>query len=234
MTAGPPLRQPVVRVVDPRRPEPVAPRPPRRPWSPRTRRLVGGAAVALVLLLLGNAALDLHRSQVQVRAATARAQGTAALRLEVVGARASLVVPVQTEPVQDASVELLLRNAGPAPVRLLDGQLDGSGPVIPGTGRTVAPGGVGVLGTVWRVRCQEVGGLAGPFFLEVRVGLADGAVVPYRLDLQPVAAPDGPARAYRVASLRTCLTIEDAPTPPAPRTRSRAPRPADAPGAPGR
>lgn len=201
-----PLR-PVVRIVDPRRPDPGPPPAPGPPNSAGARRWTSAVAVVLAGLLVAVGAGKLHRAQVSARAVTAHAEGVASLRLDVVGARASLALPVQGAPVQDASVELLLRNDGPAPVRMLESQLDGQAPVSPGAGSVVAPGEVSVLSTVWRVRCQEVGGLAGPFFLDVRVQLTDGGLVPYRLDLQPVAAPDGPARAYRVAALRSCITL---------------------------
>ncbi len=169
----------------------------------RVRAAVGGGAA--LLLVLG--AVDLHRSQVSVRAAAARAEGLASLRLEVVGAQAAEAVPVLGAQVQDARVVLSVRNAGPSPVRLREAQLDGDGPVTAADAAPVRAGAVALLPTVWRVRCQEVGGLTGPFLLEVEVTLADGSTVPYRIDLQPVTWPAGPARSYRAAALRSCISL---------------------------
>ena len=165
------------------------------------------AGVVAAALLLGLGAVDLHRAQVSARAVQARAEGLASLRLEVVGAQASEAVPVLGASVQDARVVLSVRNAGPSPVRLLDTRLDGDGPVIPAGAASVRAGAVAVLPTVWRVRCQEVGGLTGPFLLEIGVALADGSTVPYRVDLQPVTAPEASARSYRAAALRSCISL---------------------------
>ena len=158
-------------------------------------------------LLLGLGVADLHRAQVSARAAQARAEGLEALRQEVVGAQASEAVPVLGASVQDARVVLSVRNAGPAPVRLLDTRLDGDGPVVAAGAAAVRAGDVAVVPTVWRVRCQQVGGLTGPFLLEIGVALADGSTVPYRVDLQPVTSPEGSARSYRAAALRSCISL---------------------------
>ena len=164
-------------------------------------------AVATGALVLGVGIADLHRAQVSARAVQAHEEGLAALRLEVVGAQASEAVPVLGASVQDARVVLSVRNAGPSPVRLLDTRLDGDGPVVPAGAAAVRAGAVAVVPTVWRVRCQEVGGLTGPFLLEIGVELADGSTVPYRLDLDPVTSPEGPARSYRAAALRSCISL---------------------------
>lgn len=208
VVAGPLPSRPVVRVVDPRRPGPApAPAPPRLPRSAATRRRVWAAVTGAGALLLALGVADLHRAQEAARSAQVQAQGLASLRLEVVGAQTAQAVPVTGAPVQEARVVLSVLNAGPAPVRLLDARLDGNGPVTPADPAPVRAGGVALLPTVWRVRCQEVGGLTGPFVLDIGVALADGSTVPYRVDLQPVTAPDGPARSYRAAALRSCISL---------------------------
>ena len=50
----------------------------------------------------------------------------------------------------------------------MDARLDGTGPLTPADAAPLPAGGVALLSTLWRVHCQEVGGLTGPFLLELR------------------------------------------------------------------
>ena len=149
------------------------------------------------------AALALHREQVVARQGVEQAARATAVRVHVVQVTVGAVAAVPGQPVQDGHVDVLLRNDGPEPVRLLDSQLDGGGPVT-AAGAVLVPGGLGVLPSTWQVLCAEVGGLVGPRTLAVRLVLGDGTVVTSVVDLAPQDVPAGPARAYRSAAVRSC------------------------------
>lgn len=67
-------------------------------------------------------------------------------------------------------MDLQLRNDSNVDVQLVSALLDGDGPVSPGPGRVRADAVAG-LGVSWQVRCAEVGNLAGPRLLDLRVRL---------------------------------------------------------------
>jgi hypothetical protein len=161
---------PRITVVDPRSPgTPVdvleaAPesRPPR--LSPRTRRLLGGAVLLAVAVVVAVNARDAHqRSQL--------AAESKALHLTVgVG---TALPPGRPAPVVDAVVSVVVHNGGRASVRLVSEQVDG-GPVQRSDGPTVAADEARALAVRWRVRCAEVGQVRGPLVLALKVAAPRG------------------------------------------------------------
>lgn len=149
------------------------PRDPRR--SARARFAV---AAVLAAVVTGVVVTDL------VTAARERSR-----RAEVASVRLSVTQAVPTGEgrpaslVQDARVDLTVRNDGPSVVRVLEQRLDGGEPVDPGPVAGLAPGASAVLGLRWRVRCAEIGGRYGPQSLDLVVRTRRGEVVPTRVAL---------------------------------------------------
>lgn len=137
--------------------------------SPRGRALVlGGLALAAGVAVVTDAVGDARQ---RTRAAEA-----ASVRLSVVAA-----VPTgegrSGRPVQDARLDLTVRNDGPSVVRVLEQRLAGGVPVDAGPATAIAAGASAVLAVRWRVRCAEVGSLYGPPTLDLVVRTRSGEVV---------------------------------------------------------
>ena len=108
--------------------------------------------------------------------------------------------PARSRAVQDAVVELGVRNAGSYVVQVLDQQLDGGGPVdrVPG-GAALRADATAVLPVRWRVLCAEVGSLFGPQALDLTVRPRRGEQVSVSLSLPPTTR-----QVFRTAASRAC------------------------------
>ena len=107
--------------------------------------------------------------------------------------------PARSRAVQDAVVELGVRNAGSYVVQVLDQQLDGGGPVdrVPGT--ALRADATAVLPVRWRVLCAEVGSLFGPQALDLTVRPRRGEQVSVSLSLPPTTR-----QVFRTAASLAC------------------------------
>ena len=107
--------------------------------------------------------------------------------------------PERSRAVQDAVVELGVRNAGSYAVQLLDQQLDGGGPVDRVPGAALRAEATAVLPVRWRVLCAEVGSLFGPRALDLSVRSRRGEQVSVSLSLPPTTR-----QVFRTAASRAC------------------------------
>ena len=112
---------------------------------------------------------------------------------------AATVPPARSRAVQDAVVELGVRNAGSYAVQLMDQQLDGGGPVDRGPNAALRAEATAVLPVRWRVLCAEVGSLFGPRALDLSVRPRRGEQVSVSLSLPPTTR-----QVFRTAASRAC------------------------------
>ena len=105
----------------------------------------------------------------------------------------------RSRAVQDAVVELGVRNAGAYAVQLVDQQLDGGGPVDRGPRAPLRADATVVLEVRWRVLCAEVGGLFGPVALDLTAQPRRGGQVPVSLRLPPATR-----QVFRTAASLAC------------------------------
>ena len=168
-------------------PPPVPPRP-AWPWVL--------LLVTVVSVPVGYDAVRSARAASVRRTAALSVAELAALRLVVTDTRAGPFVPgVPGAAVQEAPVQVVLRNDSGFPVQVLAAQLDGGQRTQLTAG--VRPGGEAPVAAGWRVRCAEVGALPGPSILLLRVGARRGVYdVPVRL---PPYQP-----ALHLAAARAC------------------------------
>ena len=113
---------------------------------------------------------------------------------------AATAPPARSRAVQDAVVELGVRNAGSYAVQLLDQQLDGGGPVDRGPGAALRSDATAVLPVRWRVLCAEVGTLFGPRALDLTVRPRRGEQVSVSLRLPPTTR-----QVFRTAASLACV-----------------------------
>lgn len=102
-------------------------------------------------------------------------------------------------PVQEAVLELRVRNQGGSPVALLDQRLDGGGLVDPGPAGPLTAGGAVLLAVRWRVLCAEVGTLFGPRALDLTAQPRRGGPRRVQLPLDPATR-----QAFRSAASDAC------------------------------
>jgi hypothetical protein len=102
--------------------------------------------------------------------------------------------------VQDAFVEVGLRNDGPDRVELQAAQVDGETRALTGA---VDAGATVQLVVGWRVRCAEVGSLRGPTLLrlQVRVPLGDAEA---RIALPAYDGAPGLGATFHLAAVQAC------------------------------
>ena len=112
---------------------------------------------------------------------------------------AATAPPERSRAVQDAVVELGVRNAGSYVVQVLDQQLDGGGPVDRVPGAALRAEATAVLPVRWRVLCAEVGSLFGPQALDLTVRPRRGEQVSVSLSLPPTTR-----QVFRTAASRAC------------------------------
>lgn len=164
-------------------PRPLEP----RAWWPR-------AVPVIVTGLVLNALVALD----QVRETRSRQQ---AVDLVIIETRpAARTAPAsRSGAVQDAVVEVGVRNAGSYALHLLDQQLDGGGPVDRGPTAALAADATAVLAVRWRVLCAEVGSVFAPRALVLTVRPRRGGERSVSLGLTL------PARQlFRTAASRAC------------------------------
>lgn len=156
---------PVVTVTDPTRPAgPVVAvvSAPRRPWSPRAKRLTSIVTAFVLLTLTALLFLRNHR-QVEV---SAEARGVH-LRL----GSAVALSPAEGVPgaeVQTVQLSIDVANASAFGVGFVSNQVDGGTRALELPSR-VAPGRSRRLLVQWPVRCAEIGAVRGPQTLLVNV-----------------------------------------------------------------
>ena len=115
-----------------------------------------------------------------------RSSDLAGVRLVLTDAR-----PVGAPPVgggvQDAVLAVTVRNDGGSAVRIVEQRLDGGGRAD--SGRLIEASASAVLPVRWRVLCAQIGGLAGPRSLDLRVRTRTRAAGPVRLPLGELRRP---------------------------------------------
>lgn len=188
---------PPLTMVDPRDPFAALHETEQRPAAPVgfafKALLVSGAAL-LVLTLVGFHLLT-GRASDRDRRLDAEAS---LLRVQVVSAGA---VPQQSTgaPVlADAGVDVTLRNLSPVPVRFLGQRIDGGSPAGHSPAEKVGAGSSVVVEVVWRLRCAEIGNVAGPSLLDLTLR---GPVGDHQAR---VALPRSTDRAFHLAASAAC------------------------------
>jgi hypothetical protein len=188
----------------------VAGAPPTAPPPRAVSAVPRGLALATsVLLLTGYVALtelDRAGTRSQRAAAASAAAQRAAVRLSLAS---DGHVPAQHgvagAPVQDAVVRVGVHNAGPQRVELRGAQVDGTTRALSGF---LDAGATAEVLVAWRLRCAEVGTLAGPGRLDVEVGLAAGPV-DVVLDLPAYDGAPGLGAAFHLAAVDVCDVLVD-------------------------
>ncbi len=156
---------PVVTVIDPTRPEgPLVEviTAPRRPWSPRTKRVT---AIVTALVLLSFVVLQLLRHHRQGEL-SAEARGVHLRLGPAVAVGTAEGVP--GSDVQTVQLSIDVANTSSFGVRFVSNQVDGGVRALELPSR-VAPGRSRRLLVQWPVRCAEIGAVRGPQALLVAV-----------------------------------------------------------------
>jgi hypothetical protein len=140
-------------------------------------------------------------SEVHDAQARSRQRAAAQLRLSLAGpGSAPAQVGVVDSAVQEARVQVDVRNDSPFAVHVFGSVLDGA---VRRQATTAAPGTVVRLPVDWRIRCAEVGLQAGPRVLTLRVEGRDARRdVP--LDLPPYDGRPGLGRTFHLAAVQVC------------------------------
>ncbi len=153
--------------------------------APARRLPPSAPLIALALLLVATGA-------------TAELRSAQDVDLRIVSAAAG-ATPGATGDVQDAAVDLTVRNTGAFAVEVVDQRLDRGGPVDRVPAPALAAGATAVLALRWRVLCAEVGTLFGPRSLDLTVRPARGGARQVSVALRPAVR-----QAFRTAASSAC------------------------------
>jgi hypothetical protein len=193
------LPPPELTMVDPR--DPFAPLhqtdpPPRAPVSAAFKLLILAGAALLVLVLVGFRLVSSHAAQ-QDRQLDAEAT---VLRVQVVSAAAEPQETTGAPSLAEAHVNVTLRNVSPVPVRVLDQRVEGGPSAGHSPAEPVGAGDVVVVEVIWRLRCAEIGNIAGPPLLALSLR---GPIGDHQVRL---ALPRSTAAAFHLAAVAACGT----------------------------
>ena len=183
----------------------VDPSDPFAPLRPHNRRSPAPVSLAFKVLLVSGAALlvlvlvGFHLLSTRAGERDRRLDAEAGLlRVQVQSAQAAPRQATGTPEVAEARVEVILRNLSPVPVQVLRQRVDGGPPATISPADPVGAGHSVVVEVVWRLRCAEIGNVAGPPLLALTLR---GPVGEHQVR---VALPLSTNRPFHLAASAAC------------------------------
>jgi hypothetical protein len=192
-----PSPPPELTIVDPR--DPFAPLHPGELDLPRPLRFAIKALFATAAVLLVVIFVSFHYLSGSATSRDKKLNAESSLlRIQV---QSASPVPQQTTRAQllgYARVDVTLRNVSPLPVRILRQRIDDGPPADHSPADRIGAGGTVVVEVVWRLRCAEIGNVAGPPLLALTVR---GPIGDHEMR---VALPRSTNRAFHLAATAAC------------------------------